>query len=129
MSLPFEGVLGNNCELRLLAFFLPMKDVHFNISQIADESGVNRVTTGNVVKKFVTWGILHSHEGGIRTYSLNPDSLLVRKIEDFDNALIEIILGQEKMAEIHDYISEKKQMKENLKSNELSAVMASHSVK
>ena len=129
MSLPFEGVLGNNCELRLLSFFLPMKDVQFNISQIADESGVNRVTTGNVVKKFVKWGILNSHEGGIRTYSLNPDSLLVRKIEDFDNALIEMILGQEKMTEIHDYISEKKQMKENLKPNEVSAVMASHSVK
>lgn len=101
---PFEGVLGNNCELRLLEFLLPLDDLKFNISELAEESGVSRVTTGRVAKKFTEWNILKVHDGKNLKYSINPESPLVKCIINFNDAILEEILGEEKILEINDYI-------------------------
>jgi len=105
MSSPFEGVLGNNSELKILDYLLPLEGIKFNITELAKEVGVSRVTATRVVKKFVEWNVLNLTRtaGNITYYSINHESPIVKSIEQFNNALIENILCDETLYEIHDY--------------------------
>lgn len=106
MARPFEGLLGNTCELRIIEFLMPLSGVEFNITELAEEAGVSRVTAGRVVQKFVSWGVLKMYDGRTPRYSINVDSPLVRCIEDLNNALIERMLGEEKLGEIREYLQD-----------------------
>ena len=104
MVKPFEGVLGNNSELRTLEFLLPLHDIEFNITELAGEVGVSRVTATRIVKKFIEWGIMNStKKAGILNYSLNQESPIVKNIEQLNNIIIEHILGDEILYEIYDF--------------------------
>ncbi|MBU4374260.1 MAG: winged helix-turn-helix domain-containing protein [Euryarchaeota archaeon] len=105
MSRPFEGLLGNNCELRMLEYLLPLQGIEFNITELAEEVGVSRVTATRIVKKFAEWGVLKSPRtiGNTAYYSINHESPVVKSVEQFNNVLIEKILGDETLYEIHDY--------------------------
>lgn len=105
MSRPFEGLLGNNCELRMLEYLLPLEEIEFNITELAEEVGVSRVTATRIVKKFVEWEVLNVPRtvGNTAYYSINHESPIVKSIEQFNNVLIENILGNETLYEIHDY--------------------------
>jgi len=105
MSRPFEGLLGNNCELRMLEYLLPLEGIEFNITELAEEVGVSRVTATRIVKKFVDWGVLKSPRtaGNTAYYSINHESPIVKSIEQFNNVIIENILGNETLYDIHDY--------------------------
>jgi predicted transcriptional regulator len=101
---PFEGLLGNNCELRMLEYFLPLEGMDFNITELAEEVGVSRVTATRIAKKFVEWGILNSEKrANAAYYSINQESPIVKNVEQLNNILIENILGDETLHEIHDY--------------------------
>jgi len=101
---PFEGLLGNNCELRMLEYLLPLDGIDFNITELAEEVGVSRVTATRIAKKFDEWGILNSKKrANAAYYSINLESPIVKNIEDLNNILIETILGDEKLYEIYDY--------------------------
>lgn len=98
---PFEGLLGNNCELRMLEYLLPLDGIEFNTAELAEEVGVSKVTATRVIKKFVEWGVLKSI--GNAGYGINHESPIVKSVEQFNNVLIENILGDETLYEIHDY--------------------------
>lgn len=101
---PFEGILGNNCELRLVQFLLPLEGIDFNITELAEEIDISRVTVTKVVKKFADWGLLLKRRSGNATYySINLKSPIVASIQKFNNALIEVMLGDEELYKIHDY--------------------------
>ncbi len=106
MIRPFEGVFGNTCELRLLEFLLPLECIEFNVTELSEEAGVSRVTVGKVVRKFVEWGILNASDARIPQYSINSDSPIVQSIDSMNNALIERMLGEEKVREIRAYIDQ-----------------------
>ena len=110
MSRPFEGLLGNNCELRMFEYLLPLEGIEFNITELAQEVGVSRVTATRIVKKYVDWGVLKSPRtsGNAAYYSINHESPIVKSIEQFNNVLIENILGNETLYEIHDYLEAQK---------------------
>lgn len=105
MTMPFEGLLGNNCELRMLEYLLPLEGVEFSIVELAKEVGVSRVAAIRIINKFTEWRVLKPPRtvGNIAYYSINHESPIVRSIEQFNNSLIENILGEEKLYEIHDY--------------------------
>ena len=104
MSLPFEGLLGNNSELRMLEYLLPLDGIDFNITELAKELGVTRAPATRAAKKFAEWGVLNSKaRAGVTYYSINPESPIVKNIIQFNNILIENILGDEALYEIHDY--------------------------
>ncbi len=107
MGRPFEGLFGNTCELRILEYLLPLSDLEFNVTELAEEAGVSRVTAGKVVKKFVSWGLLNVHTGRVPLYSIDTDSPIVRRIEDLNNALIEKMLGEEQLIQIHEYLRDR----------------------
>jgi len=104
MSKPFESLLGNNCELRIIEFLLPFEGVEFNITELAREAGVSRPTADRVIKKFVEWGFMKisTTHGGTTYYELNPESPFLRLFEDFNNLIIERMLDDEELYRIHD---------------------------
>lgn len=106
---PFEGLLGNNCELRMLEYLLPLEGMDFNITELAEEVGVSRVTATRIAKKFVEWGILNSvKRANAAYYSIDLESPIVKNIEQLNNILIETILDDEELYEIHDYLEAQK---------------------
>jgi DNA-binding transcriptional regulator GbsR (MarR family) len=103
--LPFEGVLGNNCALRILEFLLPREDLEFNIQELADNTGVSWPTAHKIVEKYAEWGIIkENHEHGSTVYyELNSESPFVELFENFNNLIIEQMLGEETLYQIHDH--------------------------
>lgn len=104
MTRPFEGVFGNTAELRVMEFLLPLKDLDFNISELAEEAGISRPTATKVVNKFVEYGVMKISrtESQATYYDLNGDSPFVMLFEDLNNLIIEQMLDEEILFQIHD---------------------------
>lgn len=110
---PFEGLFGNTCELRMIQYLLSLEGLEFNLTELAEEVGVSRPSATKAVKRFVEWGLVNArNEKNITYYSLNRKSPIVETILQLDNLLIEKILGEETLYEIHDYLETKKQLVE-----------------
>jgi predicted transcriptional regulator len=105
MEKPFEGILGNSCELRIIEFLLPLKDMEFNVTELADEVGVSWPTAHRVVSKFVDWGMMKvaQHRGGVAYYEINKNSHFVTLLEQFNNRIIEHMLDEQTLYDIGDY--------------------------
>jgi predicted transcriptional regulator len=109
MSNPFEKILGNTCEMRIIEFLLPLEDLEFNVTELSEESGVSRVTAGKVIKKFVEWDLLIKRDDSIPYYRLNHENQIVKSIKLFNTAIIETMLGEEETYNINLLISKKKE--------------------
>ena len=98
---PFEGLLGDTCETRLLHFLLPMYGIGFEMAELVEEIGMTRQSIAKALKKFAKRGMVKIRKDG-RTplYSINEDSPLVKRLEDFDNSLIESMIGPEEFVKI-----------------------------
>jgi len=92
---PFEGILGNTCELRIVEFLLPLEDMAFNITELAEEVGVSRPTVIKAVKVLQKWGLLSVVQklGNMKTYTLNRASPYVKLLNEFNNQIIADIAG------------------------------------
>lgn len=103
MRKPFEGLLGDSCETRLLQFLLPMYGIEFVMADLEEEVQFTRQSISKALKKFSDRGMIHIRKDG-RTwyYSINENSPLVRRIEDFHNSLVESIVGEEKFREFEE---------------------------
>jgi len=91
---PFEGLLGDTCETRLLQFLLPMYGIAFDMAELTLETGLTRQSVAKAMKKFSDRDMVKVQKKG-RTwlYSINEESPLVKRLEDFDNTLIESMVG------------------------------------
>ena len=105
MQKPFEGILGNSSELRLLEYLIPLSGIEFNVSELAEETGISRPTLTKIVKKFSENGILLARGGQITHYSINSDSPLVKTMEQLNTIIIEAMLGEDILTEIGQYWS------------------------
>jgi DNA-binding MarR family transcriptional regulator len=105
VAMPFEGLLGNGCELRIIEFLLPLKGLEFNLSELSEEISVSRPTVDRIVKKFVKWGLMKvaSTHGRTKYYSLNENSDFIEVFENLNNRLIEKMLGEEMLYQIGEY--------------------------
>lgn len=108
MVKPFGGILGNNSELRTIQYLLPFKNMEFNITELAEEVGVSRQTISKVVKNFVEFGILNvsCERSGVKYYQLDRTSPFVALFGDLNNLLVEHMLGDEVLYQIHEYWAE-----------------------
>ncbi|MFA5266461.1 MAG: hypothetical protein WC379_00700 [Methanoregula sp.] len=101
MKQPFEGLFGDTCETRLLQFLLPMYGIEFDMSELIDEVKLTRQSISKAIKKFSERDMVKIRkEGRAWFYSINEESTLVKRLEDFDNSLIESMIGEEKFREI-----------------------------
>ncbi|MDD5142979.1 winged helix-turn-helix domain-containing protein [Methanoregula sp.] len=101
MKKPFEGLFGDTCETRLLQFLLPMYGIEFDMKELKDEVKLTRQSISKAMKKFSDRGMVKIRKDG-RTwlYSINEESSLIQRLEDFDNSLIESVIGEEEFKEI-----------------------------
>jgi DNA-binding MarR family transcriptional regulator len=105
VAMPFEGLLGNGCELRIIEFLLPLKGLEFNLSELSEEISVSRPTVDRIVKKFVKWGLMKiaSTHGRTKYYSINENSDFIEVFENLNNRLVEQMLGEEMLYRIGEY--------------------------
>ena len=105
LAKPFEGVFGNNSELKVIQFLLPLSDLEFNISELARNVGVSRQTLEPVIKKLAKWNVLKvvSRHGNARYFAMNKDSGFVEAFENLNNCIIEQMLGEETLSQIEQY--------------------------
>lgn len=88
---PFEGILGDTCELRILEFMLnPLKDYVYNTQEISEiiESNVREINIA--MERFVKWDIIK--RVGHHSYGINTDSTILKIINEFNLCLIEMII-------------------------------------
>jgi len=94
MKQPFEGLFGDTCETRLLQFLLPMYGIEFDMAELTEEMKLTRQSIAKAMKKFSDRGMVKIRkEGRTWLYSINEESSLVKRLEDFDNSLIESMVG------------------------------------
>lgn len=103
MKLPFEGLFGDTCETRLLQFLLPMYGIEFDMADLVKEIGLTRQSIAKAMNKFAAKGMVKIRkEGRTPRYSINEDSHLVKRLEEFDNTLIASIIGEEEFRKIEE---------------------------
>ena len=94
MKQPFEGLFGDTCETRLLQFLLPMYGIEFDMADLTGEIKLTRQSISKAMKKFSDRGMVKIRkEGRTWLYTINEESSLVKRLEDFDNSLIESMVG------------------------------------
>ena len=99
MKPPFEGLLGDTCETRLLQFLLPMYGIEFEMAELVEEIGLTRQSIAKAMNKLADRGMVKIRkEGRTPLYSIDEDSPLVKRLEDFDNTLIESMIGPAEFA-------------------------------
>jgi len=100
MELPFEGLLGDTPELRLIQFLLPMNECEFNTSDLVNGAKVSRKELNRAIRKLMNWNIVRivRKRGNVKYYSLNKNSCFITIFEDLNNCIIEKMLGDEAMA-------------------------------
>jgi len=123
MSNPFEKVLGVTPEPKVLELFLPFETSKYQIDFIQEFTGIKIKKLRKIIRKFMKWNILietkspiistnsrNSNESYFQGceyfYTVNLESPLVKAIQAFNNAMIEEIIGEEGLYEIHDYLEE-----------------------
>jgi predicted transcriptional regulator len=103
MKQPFEGLFGDTCETRLLQFLLPMYGIEFDMAELTGEIKLTRQSISKAMKKFSDRGMVKIRkEGRTWLYSINEESPLVKRLEDFDNSLIESMVGEEEFKKIRN---------------------------
>jgi hypothetical protein len=112
MTAPFEGVFGDTSELRVIQFLLPLKDLEFNISELARGTGISRQTMVSVMRKLAKWNVLKltNRHGNANYYAINEDSGFVEAFESLNNCIVEQILGEEELGSIANYAHERAQI-------------------
>lgn len=102
MHAPFSGVFGNSNELKVIQFLMPLKNMEFNISEIARGTGVSRQTLGPFIKKLAKWNVLRitSKHGDANYYAMDEDSGFIGAFENLNNRIIEQMLDEETLVEI-----------------------------
>lgn len=101
MKQPFEGLFGDTCETRLLQFLLPMYGIEFEMAELTEEIKLTRQSIAKAMKKFSDRDMVKiKKEGRTWLYAINEESPLVKRLEDFDNSLIESMVGEKEFAKI-----------------------------
>ncbi len=101
MNQPFEGLFGDTCETRLLQFLLHMYGIEFDMADLTEEIRLTRQSISKAMKKFSDRGMVKIRkEGRTWLYSINEESPLVKRLEDFDNSLIESMVGSAEFRKI-----------------------------
>ena len=87
---PFEGILGNTVELRIIEKLIAMPDAEFNVTELGNMSGVHRDSASKVIEKFLRWNIIQkvSRRGNMDLFQLNSDEPLVISMNTFNDSII-----------------------------------------
>lgn len=95
-TVPFEGVLGNNVNLRLLQHLMSTPKLEFNTTELSKITGVSWPSVEKTLAMFLEWKIVQetSRHGRMVFYSINEESNLVKAMRDFNTGLMEIMFPE-----------------------------------
>ncbi len=86
---PFEGLLGNTVELRVLERLIASPETEFNVAELSNMTGVHRDSASKVINKFLRWNVLvRTTKGKMDFYRLNSDEPSVISINALNDSLI-----------------------------------------
>lgn len=90
---PFEGLFGDNPEVRLLEHFLSMPRAIFTVKELLEHVDISRPTLMEKLARFVELEVI-SEVRSVRpmVFQLNPESDLVRAVNIVNFALIDQIV-------------------------------------
>lgn len=104
---PFDMVLGDSPELRIIHELLPLMgrtnvdndETWLSFDEIEESTGVNEEEFAIAITKFTRFGMILTKTTKcpllvITEYALDKNSPVVDKIIDFDNALINVIIDE-----------------------------------
>src|SRR4030042_733373 len=88
---PFQGILGNTSELRVLEHLASLPKLDFNITELARAARLSRPAADMVAKKFAEWGVIEvlQRRGNMTFYKLHERSALVTTFLAFDDSIAE----------------------------------------
>lgn len=109
MLKPFDGLLGDTKELRILDFLLQMESFSFNISELERDAGVSRPTATRIIRMFKEYGLVKVERTEVRTayYKIDSESPFVHHIEGINNCLIESMLDEKTLREVREHWRER----------------------
>jgi len=87
---PFEGILGNTIELRIIEKLIAMPDAEFNVTELGNMAGVHRDSASKVIEKFLRWNIIRkvARKGNMDLFQLNTYEPLVISMNTFNDSII-----------------------------------------
>ena len=90
---PFEGILGNSTELKILEHLIACEGLEFNIKELARSVDISRYMVAVGIKRFEKWNMVKVEKrvGNVKLYSLNSDSEAVKRLLEFSNCIIDEI--------------------------------------
>lgn len=106
MSKPFEGILGDTTELRIIEFMLPLEHLAFDINDISRILEINKKEVKRAIKNLNKWKILMpAYYGEIKDKRLinicnttnmciNTESHLLKKMNEFNLEIISILTNE-----------------------------------
>jgi DNA-binding transcriptional ArsR family regulator len=94
---PFESLMGNTCNLRVIEYLLPMKNTKFNEKDLIEDIGVSKPTIIKAIRKFTEYELIKRVEqvGNSIYYKVNRASPFITLFEDVDNLIIQHLSGEE----------------------------------
>jgi hypothetical protein len=96
---PFERLLGNTAELRLLEIILSVPDTALTSLELSEFAEISDRRTNEIIEKYLKWNILI--EPTPAEYMLNKESSIIQCFQEFNNILIDNIVI-DKMMEIQN---------------------------
>jgi hypothetical protein len=84
---PFEGVLGNTVELRVMERLIASPRMEFNIADLSRMVDVHRDSASKAIQKLLKWNLLIKLEHGPR-FRLNEEEPMVVAMKAFNDSII-----------------------------------------
>ena len=110
---PFEGILGNTVELRIMERLIASPRLEFNIADLSRMVGVHRDSASKAIQKLLRWNVVVKMEHGPR-FRLNEEEPLVVAMNAFNDSVM-IHMFPEVAEALEDQTSEAHQI-EKIKS-------------
>jgi DNA-binding transcriptional regulator GbsR (MarR family) len=90
MNRPFEGILGNTIELRIVERLIASPNATFNPTDLARMTGISRDSATKAIKKLNEWNVMSfvKRKGNMDLYMLNSDEPMVMSLKAFNDSII-----------------------------------------
>lgn len=90
LNRPFEGILGNTKELRVLERLIASPRIEFNPTDLGRMTGVSRDSAIKTIEKLTQWNIIifSSRKGNMDFFKLNEEEPMVIALKAFNDSII-----------------------------------------
>ena len=90
LNRPFEGILGNTKELRVLERLIASPKMEFNPTTLGRMTGVSRDSAIKTIEKLTIWNIIvfSNRKGNMDFYKLNEEEPMVIALNAFNDSII-----------------------------------------